>query len=160
MLVTRDIKAAWLGAIEGVRIVSEGHSHGLNPAVRRGIRFAEHEGADQVLIVPADVPLAKPRDFSRILRAGRGTSVVIVPSYDCGGTNALLLRPPSIMPVSYGRNSFKRHCSLARKRGLKVRMLKLPSLRVDVDTPLDLRRIRLASGSTRSQKLLRRRFGY
>lgn len=160
VVVTRDIKAAWLGAVEGARILSEGPSHGLNPAVRRGIRFAEREGTDQVLIVPADVPLAKPRDFRRILRAGRGTNVVIVPSYDCGGTNALLLRPPSVMPVSYGRDSFKRHCRSARKRGLKSRILKLSSLRVDIDTPLDLRRIRLASGSTRSQKLLKRRFGY
>ena len=160
VLVTRDINAARLGTAKGARVLSEGRSHGLNPALRTGIRFAEREGADRVLIVPADVPLAKPKDLNRILRAGRETSALIVPSYDGGGTNALLLRPPSIMPVSYGRDSFKRHCRLARKKGLRARILKARSLQLDVDTPFDLRRIRLASGNTRSQKLLRRGFGY
>jgi 2-phospho-L-lactate guanylyltransferase len=160
VLVTRDINAARLGTAKGARVLSEGRSHGLNPALRTGIRFVEREGADRVLIVPADVPLAKPKDLNRILRAGHETSVLIVPSYDGGGTNALFLRPPSIMPISYGRNSFKRHCSLARKKGLRARILKLRSLQLDVDTPFDLRQIRLASGNTRSQKLLRRGFGY
>lgn len=160
VLVTRDIDAARLGIAEGARVLSEGRSHGLNPALRTGIRFAEREGADRVLIIPADVPLAKPEDFRRILRAGRKTSILIVPSHDGGGTNALLLRPPSIMPVSYGTNSFQRHCRLARMRGLSARILKPRSLQLDVDTPSDLRRIRLAAGSTRSQKLLRRRFEY
>ncbi len=156
VLVTRDINAARLGIAKGARVLWEGRSHGLNPALRIGIRFAEREGADQVLIVPADVPLAKPKDFSRILRAGRKASALIVPSYDGGGTNALLLRPPSIMPISYGRNSYRRHCRSARKRRLSARVLKLRSLQLDLDTPLDLRRIRLASGNTSSQSLLRR----
>lgn len=160
VLVTRDINAARLGMAKRARVLSEGRPHGLNPALRTGIRFAEREGAERVLIVPADVPLAKPEDFRRILRAGRKTSALIVPSYDGGGTNALLLRPPSIMPVSYGRNSFKRHCRLARKKGLRPRILKAWSLQLDVDTPFDLRRVRLAAGNTRCQKLLRRGFGY
>jgi 2-phospho-L-lactate guanylyltransferase len=160
VLVTRDINAARLGTAKGARVLSEGRSHGLNPALRTGIRFAEREGAEQVLIIPADVPLAKPEDLRRTLRAGRKTSVLIVPSYDGGGTNALLLRPPSVIPVSYGRNSYQRHCRFSREKGLRARILKPRSLQLDVDTPFDLRRIRLASGNTRSQKLLRRGFEY
>jgi len=160
VLVTRDINAARLGTAKGAHVLSEGRSHGLNPALRTGIRFAEREGAQRVLIVPADVPLAKPKDLSRILRAGRETSVLIVPSYDGGGTNALLLRPPDIMRVSYGRNSFRRHCRLARKKGLRARIFKAPSLQLDVDTPHDLKRIRLSFGNTRSQKLLRKGFAH
>ena len=160
VIVTRDNKAARLGAEKGARVISEGRSHGLNPAVRTGIRFSERKGADQVLLVPADVPLAEPKDFRRILRAGRRSGAVIVPSYDGGGTNALLLRPPNIMPVSYGKNSFRRHCRLARKRRLSTRILKPRSLQLDVDTAFDLRRVLLASGNTRSQKLLRRCLEY
>lgn len=160
VVVTRDIEVARVGVEKGVRTLSEGRPHGLNPAVTRGIRFAEREGADRVLVVPADVPLAKPGDLRTILRAGCSSQMLIVPSHDGEGTNALLLRPPSIMPVSYGRNSFRRHCRMARKRRLKVRILKPRSLRLDVDTPSDLKRVSLASGNTRSQRLLRRRFGY
>jgi 2-phospho-L-lactate guanylyltransferase len=160
VLVTRDTRAARLGKKKRAHIVWEGQSRGLNAAVRRGIRFAEHERAHRVLIVPSDVPLARPADFRKILKAARKNEVLIVPSHDEGGTNALLLRPPSIMPVSYGRNSFKRHCRLALNRSLNVRVLKPRSLRLDVDNPSDLRRVRLASGNTRSQELLRRRFEY
>lgn len=156
MVVTRDMNAARLAARKGARVLSEGRARGLNPAVRRGIRFAEREGADQVLIIPADVPLAESSNFRRILRMGRKAKALIVPSYDRGGTNALLLRPPRIMPISYGRDSFRRHCRLARKRNLRIRILKLQSLGLDADTPLDLVRIRSASGNTRSQRFLRK----
>jgi len=155
VIVTRDIEVARVAKANGVRILWEGQSRGLNAAVMKGIRFAERECADRVLVVPADVPLAKPEDFTRILKTGRQNHVLIVPSHDRGGTNALLLSPPSIMPVSYGRNSFKRHYRLARKRSLRVGILNLPSLQLDVDTPADLRRIQLADGMTRSQRLLR-----
>jgi len=157
LVVTRDINAARLGAGKGARVLSEGRTRGLNPAVRRGIRFAEREGADQVLIVPADVPLAKSSNFRRILRMGRKAKTLIVPSYDLGGTNALLLRPPRIIPISYGRDSFRRHCRLARERNLTIRILRFQSLGLDADTPLDLVRIRSASGNTRSQRFLRKR---
>jgi 2-phospho-L-lactate guanylyltransferase len=157
LVVTRDINAARLGAMKGARVLSEGRARGLNPAVRRGIRFAEREGADQVLIVPADVPLAKSSNFRRILRMGRKAKALIVPSCDLGGTNALFLRPPRIMPISYGRDSFRRHCRLARKWTLRIQILKLQSLGLDADTSLDLVRIRSAAGNTRSQRLLRTR---
>jgi len=160
VIVTRDINAARLGVEKGARIVWEGGSHGLNAAVTRGIGFAEREGADRVLVVPADVPLAKAKDLRAILRAGCSSETLIVPSHDGGGTNTLLLCPPSVMPVSYGRNSFERHCRMARKRRLKIRILKPRSLQIDVDTPLDLRRVCLAAGNTRSQRVLRRQFGY
>jgi 2-phospho-L-lactate guanylyltransferase len=160
VIITRDIGAGRLGTKKGAVVISEGRAHGLNPAIRRGLRFAEREGADQVLIIPADIPLAKSSNFRAILRTGHKCHVIIVPSHDLGGTNALLLHPPRIMPVSYGVASFRRHCRLAQERHLKVRILKLQSLGLDVDTPLDLIRIRSASGDTRSQRFLRKRTMY
>lgn len=159
VLVTRDARAARVARARGAQILREDRSRGLNPAARHAIRFADRKGARQVLIVPCDVPLAKATDFERMLKAAHTAEVVIVPSHDGGGTNALLLRPPSIMPVSYGRDSFTRHCRLARKRGLSVRILKPRSLRLDIDNPADLTRLRLRHGGTQSQKLLRTLFG-
>ena len=158
LVVTRDIAAVRSEAREGVLVLPEGRNRGLNPAVRKGIKFAEREGANQILIVPADVPLARASDFKRILKIGRTTKAVIVPSYDLGGTNALLLRPLRIIPISYGRDSFRQHCKLARDRNVKIRILKLQSLGLDADTPSDLVRIRSAPGNTRTQRFLRKRF--
>jgi 2-phospho-L-lactate guanylyltransferase len=157
VIVTRDINAARLGTKNRVVVISEGRAHGLNSAIRRGLQFAEREGADQALIIPADIPLARSSDFRAILREGHKGDVVIVPSHDLRGTNALLLRPPRVMPVSYGIDSFRRHCRLAQRRNLKILILKMQSLGLDVDSPLDLIRIRSASGNTRSQRFLRNR---
>ena len=157
VIITRDISVARLGTKKGALVLSEGRAHGLNCAIGRGLRFAECEGADQVLIIPADIPLARSSNFRAILKMGHKNDVIIVPSHDLGGTNALLLHPPRIMPVSYGIDSFRRHCRLAQDRNLRVRILKLQSLGLDADTPLDLIRIRSASGNTRSQRFLRKR---
>jgi len=156
VIITRDISVARLGTKKGALVLSEGRAHGLNRAIGRGLRFAECEGVDQVLIVPADIPLARSSDLRAILKTGQRGDVIIVPSHDLGGTNALLLHPPRIMPVSYGRDSFRRHWTLAQDRNLRIRVLKLQSLGLDVDTPLDLIRIRSASGNTRSQRFLRK----
>jgi 2-phospho-L-lactate guanylyltransferase len=157
VIITRDIGAARLGTKKGALVLSEGRAHGLNRAIGRGLRFAECEGANQVLIIPADIPLARSSNFRAILKMGHKDDVIIVPSHDLGGTNALLLHPPRIMPVFYGRDSFRRHCKLAYDRNLSIRILKLQSLGLDADTPLDLIRIRSASGNTRSQRFLRKR---
>jgi len=157
VIITRDIGVARLGTKKGALVLSEGRAHGLNRAIGRGLRFAECEGADQVLIIPADIPLAKSSNFRAILKMGHKSDVIIVPSHDLGGTNALLLHPPRIMPVSYGIDSFRRHCRLAQDRNLRIRIMKLQSLGLDVDTPLDLIRICSASGNTRSQRFLRKR---
>ena len=157
VIITRDISVARLGTKKGALVLSEGRTHGLNRAIGRGLRFAECEGADQGLIIPADIPLARSSNFRAILKMRHKNDVIIVPSHDLGGTNALLLHPPRIMPVSYGIDSFRRHCRLAQDRNLRIRILKLQSLGLDADTPLDLIRIRSASGNTRSQRFLRKR---
>jgi 2-phospho-L-lactate guanylyltransferase len=156
VVVTRDINAARLGTKKRALVISEGRAHRLNSAIRTGLRFAEREGADQVLIIPADIPLARSSDFEAILKMGHKGDIIIVPSRDLRGTNALLLHPPRVMAVSYGIDSFRRHCRLAQERNLRIRIVKLQSVGLDADTPLDLIRIRSASGNTRSQRFLRK----
>jgi 2-phospho-L-lactate guanylyltransferase len=156
LIITRDISAARLGREKGALVISEGQPKGLNRAIRKGLRFAESECADQVLVIPADIPLARSSNFRAILKMGHKSDVVIVPSHDLGGTNALLLHPPRVMPVCYGMDSFRRHRRLAQDKNLRIRVLKLQSVGLDADTPLDLVRIRSASGNTRSQRFLRK----
>jgi 2-phospho-L-lactate guanylyltransferase len=156
LIITRDINAARLGTQNGAFVIPEGRAKGLNYAIMKGLRFAESQCADQVLVIPADVPLAKSSDFRAILRTAQENDVVIVPSHDLRGTNALVLHLPRTMPVSYGIDSFRRHRRLAREKNLRIQVLKLPSLGLDADTPLDLIRIRSAPGNTLSQRFLRK----
>ena len=70
---------------------------------------------------------------------GDGPAVTLVPSHDRRGTNCVLCSPPGVLPFAFGHDSFGPHCEAARARGIAPRILPLPGLGLDIDTPDDLR---------------------
>jgi len=110
----------------------------LNEALEQGRRRALLQGAEAILILPADLPLLTVGDITQLYRLGQvQPHMVIAPSHD-GGTNALLLHPPQMIPFAFGEQSFTRHCTLADKVRLPYRIYKSPSLSFDLDWPKDL----------------------
>ena len=86
---------------------------------------------------------------------------MIVPDRHGSGTNALLIAPPTVMAPAFGPGSFARHAALASAAGARVRVGRLPSLELDVDTPGDLEALRAAlrardAGAARTRALLER----
>ena len=69
---------------------------------------------------------------------------MIVPDRHGAGTNALLIAPPDALEPAFGPGSFARHAALAHAAGARVRVGRLPSLELDVDTPGDLAALRAA----------------
>lgn len=119
-------------------------SHGLNPALEEGRRWAIEQGAASLLVLPADLPLLGPEDVRELLREmddEAPASVVISPDRDRAGTNALLLRPPDALPFAFGVGSYEAHGQAARERGLDVRVCARPHLAFDLDTADDLARL-------------------
>ena len=55
------------------------------------------------------------------------------------GTNCVLCSPPDVLPFAFGHDSFGPHCDAARARGITPRIVPLPGLGLDIDTPDDLR---------------------
>ena len=56
-----------------------------------------------------------------------------------GGTNAVAMRPPGVLPTLFGESeSCRLHEEAARRAGLRAVVLDLPGLAFDVDTPEDL----------------------
>jgi 2-phospho-L-lactate guanylyltransferase len=91
-------------------------------------------------VVLGDVAGATAGDVETLLEAlqalgGRG--VILAPSRD-GGTNALLRAPVHAIPTAFGPQSAAAHRSLAERAGVPCRVLDLPSLALDVDSPDDL----------------------
>ena len=106
-----------------------------------GFAHALAHGAVQALTLPADAPCVTPGEVSRLLDAARpaaGPRVVLVPSHDRDGTNAVLLAPPDAFPPSFGPGSFARHLAQAEARGLDCRVVELAGLGLDIDEPRDL----------------------
>jgi 2-phospho-L-lactate guanylyltransferase len=121
----------------GAGFLWEGKRRGLNKGVRLAVSDALLNGVSSVLVIHSDLPLLKPLEVDSFLQQSRGYSVALTPSSD-GGTNALQMSPPDVIRPLFGRNSFQKHLSLARKKGVRAKILRLKGISFDVDLPKDL----------------------
>ena len=127
---------------------------GLNAALTFASRMLCEQGTGGLLVLPVDVPLAIAADIEAILNRIDGKpSIVLCPSRS-GGTNALALRPPGIIPFRFGHRSSAAHQREARARGLPLLVLPLPSLALDIDRPQDLAAVLAQPNGSRSRAVL------
>jgi 2-phospho-L-lactate guanylyltransferase len=105
-------------------------------------------------VIPGDIPLLTGADVDLVLQHGRQNDVVIVPSWDSRGTNMVLLRPPDALQLRFGSWSFFPHVKQAKRKGLSYKVVRLPRVALDVDTPEDLARLAPQARGTRSSAVL------
>jgi 2-phospho-L-lactate guanylyltransferase len=148
-VVTAEPRAAAAAAATGAVVIDDPVEVGHNPAAVRGALEAARRGAERVLLVPGDCPALDPADVETLLADPR-PGVTVVPDRHGTGTNALLIAPPDAFAPSFGPGSRARHAALAQAAGLDVRIVEVPSLAFDVDTPEDLAALRAAGPRTRS----------
>ena len=130
---------------------------GLNEAILEAIKWCIQRGAESVLILPADIPLVMPTDLNGIISLGEENAVVISPSRDGEGTNALLLKPSNCIKPFYGPGSFQRHMSEASMRKIRFCTFESPRIGLDVDTVKDLIAfVMLKAEETSAYKFLKR----
>ncbi|MGQ9680064.1 MAG: 2-phospho-L-lactate guanylyltransferase [Candidatus Bathyarchaeia archaeon] len=137
----------------GVRGVLQ-TGQGLDGAVDQTTRWCLRNQGGSVLILPVDIPLISFEDVNNIAGlASTSRAVVISPSLD-GGTNAMLQRPPGVIPPCYGPDSFRKHLSSALSRRVKVGVYRSSRVSLDIDSPEDLRAFMEAPSRTFTYKLL------
>jgi len=111
---------------------------GLNPALDQATHFALRQGADAVMVLPADLPLLTGQDIAGMLGcASQPPLVVIAPCRHGTGTNALLVSPPGLITYAFGPDSFQAHRTAAEASGAQVRVYRSAGLAFDLDTPQD-----------------------
>ena len=150
-VVTLDPDVTATAARAGARIITDGAADGHTAAVAAAARRLAREGRAAMLALPGDVPLITPDDIAAVLE---GPPITFVPAGDGRGTNAALLAPPDAMPLRYGDDSFAPHRRAAEALGLPARILRLPNIALDVDTPDDLAALRARGGTTRAARLI------
>ncbi len=118
------------------------HASGLNGQLEVAMAALIAEGTAQegLLILHADLPLASNEALETLEAASQPNSAVMVETRD-GGTNAMLLRPPGRFPLCYGKGSFAAHERAAAASGMTVIRNENRELRLDLDTPEDLREL-------------------
>lgn len=139
IVVTSDPDAARIAGATGARVVPD-HSppRGIDAAVSLGLAAAEGDATSAAVVLFADLPLLAAADLAALLDAAPDDPVTIAVSRDHTGTNALVLRPPSVMPPALGPGSLARHEERAAGLGIAMKTIDLPGLTIDVDTPDDL----------------------
>jgi 2-phospho-L-lactate guanylyltransferase len=103
-------------------------------------KICEQRGIRLLLRLPLDLPLVLARDIDELLAIEcHSPTVIIVPSRDTTGTNALLRMPPTLFPSHFGEGSFAKHLAEAKQAGAQLHIRRNPRLEMDVDDESDLR---------------------
>ncbi|MFB3887864.1 MAG: 2-phospho-L-lactate guanylyltransferase [Candidatus Bathyarchaeia archaeon] len=153
VVVSNDPDVHEVAARFGVRYLSAAHS-GLNPAIEEATELCVQSQAESVLVIPADVPLLKPRDIDCTVGLGSdGETVVLSPS-STGGTNVLFRKPPNAIAANFGPRSFVNHFREARRRGLRVRFFYSVGTGTDIDSAEDLKKLFEVQNNTLSKHVL------
>jgi 2-phospho-L-lactate/phosphoenolpyruvate guanylyltransferase len=124
----------------GWEILREEKQISESVSVDAASRHCEERGMTGVLRLPLDLPLVQSRDIDELLVAEcSAPALVIVPSRDGTGTNAILRTPPTLFPSHFGNGSFAKHCEEAERVCARVLKRRNVRLEMDVDDESDLR---------------------
>ena len=124
----------------GWEILPEERQISESVSVDAASRQCEERGVTAVLRLPLDLPLVQSRDIDELLVAEcAAPAMLIVPSRDGTGTNAILRTPPTLFPSHFGTGSFAKHCGEAERAGARILKRRNPRLEMDVDDEADLR---------------------
>jgi 2-phospho-L-lactate guanylyltransferase len=137
----------------GAEFLWEGTGHGLNRALRLAIR--ELDEGTTAMMIHADLPLLKTKDVDQFVARSQHFQIAIVPCKNGTGTNALLVRPPSAISPVFGKGSFGKHLSQAKRTGLSWKVLRIRGIQFDIDDNQDLRKFIRYAAQGRSFRFLR-----
>jgi 2-phospho-L-lactate guanylyltransferase len=140
-----------------VHVISDRATEGHSTAVAMMAHRLERDGVDSMLTMPGDIPRVTAAEIKAICTGlSLARLFTIVPSHDEHGSNAVLLSPPTVVPLRFGDDSFFPHLAAARENGIEPRVIHLPGVGLDIDQPADLQALIRATRrlGTRTEHLL------
>lgn len=154
-VVTVDPAARELARRFGCRIFTDEARGGHTAAVAAAARTLADEGRSGMLQLPGDIPLVRADEISLMLALRRpAPSFTIVPSHDDFGSNAVLVCPPTAVPLSFGDDSFYPHLRAAQARGIKPLIVRQHGISLDIDRPQDIAAFARMRSGTHTQAFL------
>ena len=139
-VVTNYVPMMRIAEENGWEILREERQISESDSVDTASRLCELRGVTGLLRVPLDVPLVQAADIDDLLAVEcEAPALVIVPSRNGLGTNAILRMPPALFPSHFGMGSFAKHVGEAERLGAAVIFRRSARLEMDVDDEADLR---------------------
>jgi 2-phospho-L-lactate guanylyltransferase len=124
----------------GWEILREERQVSESASVDWASRICAQKNVTGLLRLPLDLPLVQAVDLDELLAVEcAAPAVVMVPSRDGTGTNAILRMPPALFPSHFGEGSFAKHRAEAEAAGARVIIRRKARLEMDVDDEADLR---------------------
>jgi 2-phospho-L-lactate guanylyltransferase len=138
-VVTNYEPAMRVAQENGWELLREEQQISESDSVDAASRICEDRGITALLRVPLDVPLVQASDIDELLALDCvAPALVIVPSRDGLGTNAILRMPPALFPSHFGEGSYAKHVCEAERIGARVILRRNTRLEMDVDDEADL----------------------
>lgn len=154
-VVTSYATAIELAEQYGFEVIRESTQISESASVDLGSRELESRGASAVLRLPIDLPFLSVEDIEEVLSCDcEQRGVVIVPSRDGTGTNAILRRPPTLFPSHFGTGSFAKHLAEAEAAGAAVESIESERIGLDIDEPDDITEVLRRKDSSPIRELL------
>ncbi|HKD86658.1 MAG TPA: 2-phospho-L-lactate guanylyltransferase [Terriglobales bacterium] len=154
-IVSGDPRAQGMAREFGFTVIPDMRNESETTAIEMATAWSEQRGYDTTVVVPADIPLITAAELHSVLDVAPGEGAVLVPAYDGRGSNCILRRPASIIPLRFGNDSFQPHCAAMKRTGKEFVIIELPGIGLDVDNPHELELLLQRDGETQAQRLLR-----
>ena len=138
VLVSKDEAALKIGRQFGAVEIFDNES-GVNDAVSLADQYLSDKEFDCSVIFPQDIPIMTSSDIDNLLNFVKSNrSVIIVPSRQFNGTNALVRCPADIMKTSYDMGSYTFQMDAARTKTENISIALIHRMMLDIDDEHDL----------------------
>jgi 2-phospho-L-lactate guanylyltransferase len=139
IVVSKDEEALKLSKKFDVKEIFDHDESGVNHAVSLADSYLENSEFDASIVFPQDIPFIQSEDIDNLIKFQKyPKSVLVVPSRQFDGTNALLRMPVNLMKTHYDEDSYKIHLEVGKSLTLNTSLIFLRRIMLDIDNQEDL----------------------
>ena len=138
VLVSKDEEVLKLGRqFDAIEIFD--NESGVNDAISLADQYLSDKKFDCSVIFPQDIPIMTSYDIDNLLGFVKSErSVIIVPSRQFNGTNALVRCPADIMETKYDMGSYTFQMDAATTKTKNISIALIRRIMLDIDDKSDL----------------------
>ena len=138
VLVSKDEAVLKIGRqFDAIEIFDD--ESGVNNAISLADQYLSDKKFDCSVIFPQDIPVMTSSDIDNLLGFVKSKrSVIIVPSRQFNGTNALVRCPADIMTTRYDMGSYTFQMDAARTKTENISIALIRRMMLDIDDEFDL----------------------
>ena len=139
VVVSKDEEALKIGKKFNVKEIFDQDESGVNHAVSLADNYLENSDYEASIVFPQDIPFMQSEDIDNLIKFQKSPqSVLVVPSRQFDGTNALLRSPVNLMKTHYDEDSYKIHLQVGKSISSNTALIFLRRIMLDIDNQEDL----------------------